>query len=604
MRRRADRLVPALSVAVAGVVIMTLLLATIKLARAVPVAAFWSETFLSNFYFLNRFDSYWNPEQLSNPLLHTWSLGVEFQIYLLLPLLFLWTRRPAGRPGSTVSTRSIVVGQSVVALASLALFLYLTSTSSRPFGFDAKGLAFYLPITRLWEVLLGSLASTMTSRVHRRFDSTSFRFFVFSLTLVVVGTFISNRVGTISPALILCCLGALGLIMNGTGRSRQPALARLGQPFIWIGDRSYSIYLWHWPLLALCVWRFPGSARAVIAAVIAAMILGALSYRFLETPSSRTRRTSNLRLVGSLTAALIVVVSVQGVSASAWFNRQIEMPVFGSGLDDAGLVGATMTDAIASCEQAEGATHCTNNPDTDREVIIIGDSLAYRAFPAVQLAAEQQGLNASMIWAGGCGVEFRSCPASVYEYLTSHDVAALIIAMNFDRPANRVNGVEVVVGQRPICSSDKPTADCGAHIQAVQQFREQGNSGLEELLNVSDSVLLALPFPQQAIPFPDCLSARYDSTSLNVQSQDAQCGGTSTGWQSARQGNFPAAIRDLAASFQGIEVWDPMDYFCDDGWCPAVLDSGEMIFTDSIHWSLEASRFIYPPLNAFIGQTD
>jgi hypothetical protein len=111
---------------------------------------------------------------------------------------------------------------------------------------------------------------------------------------------------------------------------------------------------------------------------------------------------------------------------------------------------------------------------------------------------------------------------------------------------------------------------------------------------------MSLPFPQQAIPFPDCLSDRYTSTAKTAEEKDASCGNTSRSWQSQRQGLFPDVIKSVVAGESQIELWDPQELFCDSQWCPAFSQNGEMIMTDAIHWSLEASRFYFEPLKEFI----
>jgi hypothetical protein len=78
------------------------------------------------------------------------------------------------------------------------------------------------------------------------------------------------------------------------------------------------------------------------------------------------------------------------------------------------------------------------------------------------------------------------------------------------------------------------------------------------------------------------------------------CGRTSLTWQHARQGLFPAAITAAVATDPHATLWDPTDYLCDGTWCPAVINGGDRIMSDPIHWSWEASRLLYPEYASYL----
>jgi hypothetical protein len=161
-----------------------------------------------------------------------------------------------------------------------------------------------------------------------------------------------------------------------------------------------------------------------------------------------------------------------------------------------------------------------------------------------------------------------------------------------------VNGAEADGGLEPTCPPDAPTVECVAHQQAVREFSERAARGLEELTAITPNVLIALPFPQQARSFPNCLTERQGGSGDGAPEGPA-CGWTSVDWQRERQGLFPEAIREIAKAHPGVQTWDPVEVFCTDGRCPAVINDGEVVMDDAIHMTMEASRYAIPTIAAF-----
>ena len=161
MGKRCRRLVPALSVAIAATVVVILLFAPAAQIRGGLFAAAASLLFVSNIWFLRNFDSYWNPELAYSPLLHMWSLAVEFQVYLVFPLIFIvGLRLLQDRAGDAL--RRIAVAVAVLSLLSLAAFLYLLyGRQAFVFGENPASVAFYAPVSRFWEFGVGAVIALL-----------------------------------------------------------------------------------------------------------------------------------------------------------------------------------------------------------------------------------------------------------------------------------------------------------------------------------------------------------------------------------------------------------------------------------------------------------
>lgn len=316
--RRIKRLLPALLfmigvVGVAGFWLLSAFEASHQLASA-SFAAVW----VSNFYFAFTGFDYFDELAQKDLFLHTWSLGVEEQFYLIWPLLLLLVFRCCQ---SRVRGKSLLppfLVLSIVGLASFILSLYLT--------FREPKAAFFLMPSRIWQFSLGAfvyLAFDRASEGAASVDSFSLYKPLGWLLLVAGLILILGSAATLHPNLpypgywaIFPSLGAALVILAGLGLShgQQGVLA---QPaMVWLGDRSYSLYLWHWPVLVLGFsLGFKGQLWPTVGLVLFSLILTIFSYRIIELPfwKGRLSRGGNrlIILVGFAASLFTVALAMQ-----------------------------------------------------------------------------------------------------------------------------------------------------------------------------------------------------------------------------------------------------------------------------------------------------
>ena len=253
-------------------------------------------TFFANNVLLTLTSGYWDLASEFKPLLHTWSLAVEEQYYLIFPLLLMGLWPLLG------SASSVVI--AILAIASLGFFIIGYPTNP-----DAT---FYLLHTRAWELLTGALAAYAYLRVAPRPNGK-----IAGVSLVVILASIvwlgQERVFA-HILLVLPVLATALLILYGRGDRGIGVF--LAHPWpVGIGLMSYSLYLFHQPLLAfLRINSFePPSTPMVFAAIVSAFVLAWLSWRFVERPFRDARRISTRMLSISALSAMTIAAAAGGM---------------------------------------------------------------------------------------------------------------------------------------------------------------------------------------------------------------------------------------------------------------------------------------------------
>lgn len=266
--------------------------------------------FASNLLFW-RESGYFGPAVELKPLLHTWSLAVEEQYYVLFPLFVMAAWR--------LGKQRMLMLLGLVSISSFALMQWLV--------FKSQDSAFFLLPTRAWELLLGAFAAFHLGG--RALDAGASRllqqgFSVLGLALILASIFLYDHNTPFPSAYALApTVGALLIILFASPATFVGTL--LGsRPFVGIGLISYSAYLWHQPLFAFARLRVidPPSPALMLVLAVASLALAWVSWKFVEAPF-RTRATFQRKQVfalAGLASALMIGLGVLG-NASQGFNE-------------------------------------------------------------------------------------------------------------------------------------------------------------------------------------------------------------------------------------------------------------------------------------------
>lgn len=374
--RRSRRLLPAAAL----VLLSTLGAGFFTLApveqSALAKTAITTALYCSNFRFIHQKTDYLAADANADPLLHTWSLAVEEQFYIFWPLLVMLGMRAASR---SKQRRNMYLLMSIIAAVSFAASLYLTR--------HAQPWAFFSSPTRAWEFALGALACMW----NKRSQTSIMKLLPWVGLLLILGSAIFYATETPFPgvAAALPVLGAALLLPTGARQSSSRFV--LDHPVMqFIGRISYSLYLWHWPVLVLAglVWKLdlPGRMLCALASVALAWITQILvenPVRFhpalLPKPRLSMGLTAALTLVSVTTCVSFYVnaTHLEKTNKQLTFTRALaDLPAIDR---DGCNVGYGPVKSPA-CVFGDSSSH--------KVVVLFGDSHAGQWFPAFEQIAK------------------------------------------------------------------------------------------------------------------------------------------------------------------------------------------------------------------------
>jgi len=345
-----------------------------------------------------------------NPLVHTWSLSVEEQIYIVLPLILILILR---NRKSLKKIIGFVLG--VISAVSFMSFLYpaiLEPLYSRAGIKLASQFSFYSPIDRIWQFTAGGLACLLLDRYHNRVRIIPKGIQLLTVISAAVILFSPLHMNLKVSSILASFIAEIVILFKSLDVLPDFLIKKLE----WVGDRSYSIYLVHMPLLYIAkfspVMQIGSRENRIIQstiAIVASILLGTLSYskienRFRTNGKSRTIaiKVISFALIPTLVTPLVFFVSMDvGVKYQYWgLDRNIQQPPY------AGLL-----DPKCSRDSEIGPPCIYTTPGAIKTILLIGDSHAGQISQAVVDAAKSTKWNAVVWTHSGCHVQFkRSTP--------------------------------------------------------------------------------------------------------------------------------------------------------------------------------------------------
>jgi peptidoglycan/LPS O-acetylase OafA/YrhL len=539
--RRARRLLPALGL----MTICTLAAACFFLSplevETAAKTAIAATLYVSNFYFIVQAADYFSPNILRDPLLHTWSLGVEEQFYILWPLCVTAAYRIGGK-------RAFLAFCAAIIILSFAAW----------FQFGPTWVFFSSP-TRAWELGIGALCSFITLRPSAL---TSSLVGAGGLTAIVGYAALAGPNDTLA---MLFPTGATAAILV-TGRTAGAFTSRLLAiwPLRMLGRVSYGWYLWHWPVLvqqSIVVWM-PQSIRLLC--IGASLGLAILSYVLLERPI-RISRFLVLRPAFTMVLATAFTIVMVAISITGRFWAK---DVIASNPRYQQLWTTASEPRPCTQWQRSELLECSyGNLNSDVSILLIGDSLAGEWSPVLADIADHRNWKLTTLLMGECPVMdiFPSVTTEcrdwqVHAMSRIEELHPSLVVTSFSRIYRLWTG---------------PDRFDAALRNALSRFSE---------LRIPLAVIA--PTPMGGVDTLRCLmrptwlvdERRCDSQRKFVIDE-----------------NLVSSLKSIATGLPGVRVWDFSADFCDDVNCPAIKNE-TLVYSDASHASIAYLRTLAPEL--------
>lgn len=564
--RRLRRLGPALGVTLLATLAVGIWLLSPSHLRAMGDAAIATVFSVSNIFFYNH-AGYFDLDALAKPLLHTWSLAVEEQFYLIWPLVLLGLARLA-QPGRYAVVAGIGVAGVIVAEWLLSI---------------DPAAAFYLPVARMHEFAVGA-AAALWGRTLRNGPAAHLASALGGVMILVSGLAYTETMRFPGLSALLPCLGAGFLIVAGPGAAFNRLLA--WRPVVYVGQISYSLYLVHWPLVVFYAYRYglPDSWTEVLGLTAAALVLGSAMYHLVETPFRAAAPGHGFAVPdrGLLTRAGVTVAVILAACTVIGTTR--------------GLPGrlppeiATMIDAIDTAKAARkggirtGSCYLTEDTGqpadevlsaclpkvTDGAVVVLGDS------HAADIWAALQGLypDLPLVQLTGAGCQLSQLPNRPRHCRQMYDWAGEWLADNADRLAG------VIYSERGAGMLDADPEQ-HRHVQPDPVRVDRVVAGLSRIDASGVPVMFWGPRPEL---HPEPIVRLQQLRSVEALRQDAGQ------WDIAAFRDLDGLIAERAAA-AGLAYLSSLSAICAPT-CPLFLADGGPVLTDYGHWSPRGGQML------------
>lgn len=568
--RRFRRLLPALvlMLLVTGWLATQLIPVTQQAEHALSgaAAAFW----VSNLHFALSATDYFAAHD--NLYLHTWSLGVEEQFYLVWPLLLAVTLA-----GDATRHDRISVTMLAVAITSYAACVVLSWASTL--------LAFYLMPMRAWQFALGALVylycvkgrgtPVRSARQFGHLGAWTGLALIVSAALLLDGSYRYPGLWSTLPTLGTCLVLAAGSTATHTA---IPMRALMLPPVQWLGRMSYGWYLWHWPFLVLGASVFDMSdGRIRFALVAGALLVAWTSYHVIEQPVRRARRWP-LTPLKTIMVSLAVMACV-AASGFRWMESAIRRAGEWSSSYRITVPEIYGMDCDRWYHSAE-LTPCVFEPEAGparATIVVMGDSIGLQWFPAFSALAQRYDWRLAVLTKSAC--------AMVDEPIHYHRIGREYTECSKWREAALAH----VASLRPdaVVIGSSATYDFNS---------EQWANGTRRVLDILSgsathvAILRATPI----LPFSGDTCTAFHTPLRDWLHQASRCSAPA---QDARLDAVAGHLRAVADAFANVEVIDMNEAVCPDGVCHAERD-GMLLYRDTQHLNAAFVETLAEPLEA------
>ena len=581
--RRIRRLLPALSTVLIVSTICAYILMPANLLKSYSLGLSSVSVFFSNVYFFIT-QGYFSTISDEKPLIHTWSLAIEEQYYLFFPLLMmlLWTW---GRK----TILSLIVLMSILSLATAH---YLTFN-------HATDASFYLIFSRAWELFFGSILALII--IKKRFVGNNFigeSLGIIGLILIIYSIIYFNHrtpfpsLYTLLPVIGTCLILAFVNSSSYLGKLLSHRLP------VFIGLISYSLYLWHQPILAFTRLKTVGQLTplVILIAISVSFVLAYLSWAFIEQPfrikSNFSRKQIFIYAIYSIGALFVVGITGyinDGFASRFEYNKYTNTINYSPKRKSCHTKGIDYLSPTSACEYFN--SNITWAALGDSHVVEPAYALAKR------LQKKQQGL---------LHLSFSACPAALTLDLNNPPGCSQWFVESFERIKRDENIKNVLLSFRysyhlfgnhrktyPNLPKTNPRINLTPEFiksmkgTARQNYWESLKQTINQLVVLGKKVYIFYPVPELPFNIAKAVSPFSifdDKTMLDLKNS------TPVDYYYRRNAFILNKLDSLKYNKNLIAI-KPFEVFCDEDFCPAVID-GKALYSDNNHLSVAGAEFI------------
>jgi peptidoglycan/LPS O-acetylase OafA/YrhL len=534
--------------------------------------------FISNILLWDE-SGYFDTSAEVKPLLHLWSLGIEEQFYIAWPLI-LWL--------AWKCRINLLLLTVVGALGSFAWNLHGVASGAPA--------AFYMPEQRAWELLVGAAAAylelrhgSLFTRAATRVDSaaadvgssepsTSRNAVLRNLSGLVGAALLGYGLYAIRPAkpfpgawALLPTFGTVLIISAGANAWLNRFLLAL-RPLVWIGLISFPLYLWHWPILSFATIIESGTPalHVRVLAVLLAIVLAALTYRFLERPL----RTSQGRFKVPVLIGVMVLVGAAGLTTfelnglpkravvkdAEYFNSQFVGPHWEYSTND------TCTKRYPFKEANDyGWWFCIANRDAAPTLLLLGDSYANHLYPGL---SREPSINGNTILSiGTCGVDagYVQDPRKLaYEWRPCAGNRAYHQRLLIDDIIEKSGTVKYAIID-------------GLENEFDAAYASRVEQRVDFLEEKKIKIIVFVPHVKAHRDLKSCFARPLKSTASNCE--------LNASVRRAIDRGFAPLVAKISAAHPDVQFFDQNALFCDEKKCSLILDGMPLFRDNNSHYS-------------------
>ncbi|TKB46135.1 acyltransferase family protein [Thalassotalea mangrovi] len=588
-QNRAKRIIPALTVMIGFVLIGCYFILLPSEYELLSEHAIASLGFISNVVYWRK-SGYFDTAAHSKWLLHTWSLSVEWQFYILYPI------------GLTILFRylSLHIVKMLLLMGlftSLAFSIWLTYKSANA--------AFYFLPSRAWQMLFGGLV------------------FLYPLSYRPLLSKYLNYAGLMGIGLSIYLIdgndawpGYLALLPTiSTGiiilANRQESIYTNNVLSNWMGKISYSVYLWHWPLVVFLSYQGFTSLSWSILGVSLSLLLGYLSWRFIESNARLIdKRSGDVKFLRLNQLGRVCTIALPVLLISFVINYTKGMPErFDKAVFQAEMQANNINPRTSECLISSGinAEDCFYGNDGEINLIVFGDSHANSMVTAIE-SAMMNHTKGKILFIGysACstipGIKRRDIPYSQCGEFVEEQITRLekdysnIPVVIINRPSvslfNQTNPEKVKL-KGPLVYFNKKYSELSGEL--FNEFENYFFAAMERL-SKGRQLYIVKAVPEYSVDIPNSYARELKNgieNSMLTISMD----------QYRERNQFMHRLYESAAEKFDVTLLDPTDYLCENGFCFAVMQNTPLYYDDN-HLSEAGNKLLIPMFESIWGKSN